>query len=110
MMNTQQLGFIVGSAIFALSTSLANAGFDGASCSFDGIELKGEVEVVDSFPDVKVQVVDSFPDIKVQAVTSFADDCGEWEFVSSSGDFKVQYVDSFPDVKIQMVDSFPGVP
>ena len=99
-------------AILALawSTGTAWAGFDAANCSFDGIELKGEVEVVDSFPDVKVQLVDSFPDLKVQEVSSFPDDCGEWQFVSSSGDFKIQYVDSFPDIKVQMVDSFPGVP
>ncbi len=95
---------------FSLAVWPAHAGFDGSSCSFDGNELKGQVEIVDSFPDVKVQIVDSFPDLKVQLVSSFADDCGEWEVVSSSGDFKVQYVDSFPDIKVQMVDSFPGVP
>ena len=99
-----------GVVLTCLTITSAQAGWDSGSCSFDGIELKGDVEVVDSFPDVKVQVVDSFPDLKVQAVSSFPDDCGEWQFVSSSGDFKIQYVDSFPDVKIQMVDSFPGVP
>ncbi len=99
-----------GVVVSFLSVTSANAGWDSSSCSFNGIELKGDVEVVDSFPDVKVQVVDSFPDLKVQEVSSFADDCGEWQFVSSSGDFKIQYVDSFPDVKIQMVDSFPGIP
>lgn len=89
--------------------SSAQAG-DLSGCAFDGIELKGEVEIVDSFPDVKVQIVDSFPDIKVEWVDSFAGDCGQWEETSGSGDFKIQYVDSFPDVKIQIVDSFPGLP
>ena len=102
--------FFYGVVFSFFSVTAANAGWDSGSCSFNGIELKGDVEVVDSFPDVKVQVVDSFPDLKVQTVSSFPDDCGEWQFVSSSGDFKIQYVDSFPDVKIQMVDSFPGIP
>lgn len=81
-----------------------------ADCRWQGIALKGKVEVVTSFPDVKIQVVSSFPDLKVKAVTSFPHDCGEWEFVESFPDFTVQYVESFPDVKIQMVESFPGLP
>jgi hypothetical protein len=79
-----------------------------SGCSFDGIELKGDVEIVDSFPDVKVQIVDSFADLHVQMTDSFADGCGEWKIVDSFPDFKVQYVDSFPDVTIKVVDSFPG--
>ena len=79
-------------------------------CMFNGFPLYGDVEVVESFPDVKVQIVDSFPDLKVQVVESFPNDCGEWKFVESFPDVKVQFVDSFPDVKIQYVDSFPGLP
>lgn len=79
-------------------------------CTWNGIELHGDVEVVDSFPDIKVQVVNSFPDLKVQWVDSFPDSCGQWHRVESFGDFKIQYVDSFPDVTIEPVDSFPGVP
>jgi hypothetical protein len=79
-------------------------------CMFNGQELKGKVQIVDSFPDFKVQVVTSFPDLKVQKVTSFPDACGKWEFVKSFPDFKIQLVNSFPDFTIQYVNSFPGVP
>ncbi|MFP4002950.1 MAG: hypothetical protein ACLFV8_04175 [Alphaproteobacteria bacterium] len=88
----------------------ADSAVDEESCTLNGIELHGKVQVVDSFPDLKVQKVDSFPDLKVKKVDSFPDDCGEWQFVDSFPDFKIQYVDSFPDLKVQMVDSFPGVP
>jgi len=70
--------------------------------------LKGKVQVVTSFPDIKVQVVTSFPDLRVQVVNSFPDDCGQWQFVNSFPDIKVQFVESFPDLKIQYVNSFPG--
>ena len=101
--------------IFSLSFGLlalcsASQAADLSGCSLNGIELKGKVEVVDSFADLKVEVVDSFPDLRVELVTSFPDDCGQWQIVDSFGDFKIQYVDSFPDIKIQIVDSFPGVP
>lgn len=94
----------------ALSTVPAAADEVSNDCTLQGIALHGEVEVVDSFPDLKVQIVDSFPDLKVVLVDSFPDDCGEWKIVDSFGDFKIQYVDSFPDLKIQIVTSFPGLP
>lgn len=81
-----------------------------SSCSYKGVQLYGDVALVDSFPDVKVQQVDSFPDLNVQLVDSFPDACGKWKIVDSSPDFKIQYVDSFPDISIKMVDSFPGIP
>ena len=80
------------------------------SCEFDGIKLAGKVEIVESFPDIKVQAVGSFPDLKVKMVESFADDCGEWQIVDSFPDFKVKFVESFPDIKIELVESFPGRP
>jgi hypothetical protein len=82
----------------------------GADCTWNGISLKGKVQIVTSFPDVKVQAVTSFPDLRVSFVSSFPDSCGKWQIVDSFPDFTIQYVTSFPDVKIQMVDSFPGVP
>ncbi len=88
----------------------AQAGFDRPGCSFKGFQLFGDVQVVESFPDLKVQIVDSFPDLNVQAVTSFPDTCGQWKFVDSFPDVKIQYVDSFPDLKIKLVTSFPGWP
>ena len=88
----------------------AEAAEVSADCTLNGFSLKGDIEVVDSFPDLKVQVVTSFPDLKVKKVDSFPDDCGEWKFVDSFPDIKIQFVDSFPDLKIQYVESFPGLP
>ena len=56
-----------------------------------------------------MQVVNSFPDLRVKVVSSFPDDVGEWQFVDYGEDFTVQFVESFPDIKIQYVESFPGV-
>ena len=78
-------------------------------CSYNGIELHGNVQTVDAFPDIKVQLVDAFPDIRVKWVTVFPDDCGEWQEVDAFPDFKIQMVDAFPDIKIQVVESFPGI-
>ena len=79
------------------------------SCEWEGIELHGKVEFVNSFPDLKIEFVTSFPDIKVKFVESFPDDCGEWQIVTSFPDFTVQVVDSFPDLKVEQVESFPGM-
>lgn len=82
---------------------------DAASCSLNGITLYGKVQIVDSFPDLKVKRVTSFPDLKVQWVNSFPDRCGKWQEVTAFPDFTIQYVDSFPDLEIEEVTSFPGV-
>ena len=94
----------------ALSAAPVAAESKAQGCMFNGKELKGKVQVVNSFADFKVQVVTSFPDLKVQKVNSFPDACGKWEFVKSFPDFTIQIVNSFPDFTIQYVDSFPGVP
>lgn len=90
----------------ALNCSISN----NSGCSFQGVELKGKVQFVESFPDIKIQIVESFPDIKVKLVESFPDNCGEWQVVESFPDFKVQIVESFADIKVQYVESFPGMP
>ena len=110
---------MVGAAIALLGPGPAGAdngsGEDGKSglnkdaCTFNGHPLYGNVEVVESFPDIKIQVVDSFADLHVEIVTSFPDKCGQWQLVDTFPDVKIQYVDSFPDVKIKFVDSFPGM-
>lgn len=82
----------------------------GEDCTLNGIRLFGRVQIVDSFPDIKVEIVKSFPDLRVIPVASFPDQCGRWRFVDSFPDFKIQYVESFPDLKIEMVESFPGPP
>ena len=79
-------------------------------CTLNGIELKGKVQFVESFPDIRIQIVESFPDLRVKLVEAFPDDCGEWQVVESFPDFKVQVVESFPDLKVKYVESFPGLP
>lgn len=96
------------SAALVATSAHADGSVDD-DCTFDGIPLHGDVEVVDSFPDIKVEVVHSFPDLKVEVVDSFADDCGEWKFVDSFPDFTIEFVDSFGDVEIEYVESFPGL-
>jgi hypothetical protein len=100
-----------GSAVFAFALgSSAAAAEIGADCAFNGLKLWGDVEVVESFPDIKVEIVDSFPDLRVQIVDSFPDKCGKWKFVTSFPAIRVQFVTSFPDLRIQYVESFPGRP
>lgn len=101
---------VIAVAGFALSAVPAAAESKAQGCMFKGKELKGKVQIVNSFADFKVQVVTSFPDLKVQKVNSFPDACGKWEFVKSFPDFTIELVNSFPDFTIQYVDSFPGVP
>src|SRR5689334_22018251 len=95
---------------FALGATPVAAESKAQGCMFKGKELKGKVQIVNSFGDFKVQVVSSFPDLKVQKVNSFPDACGKWEFVKSFPDFTIELVNSFPDFTIQYVDSFPGQP
>ncbi len=99
-------------AIALIAFALASRAADDVApdCTFKGLKLWGNIEVVESFPDIKVQIVTSFPDLKVQVVESFPDKCGKWKFVKSFPDLKVQFVESFPDVKILYVESFPGLP
>ena len=101
------LGLIVlGKESFAQSQDQINE----EECTFNGIRLFGELQFVESFPDLTVQVVESFPDLKVKIVDSFPDDCGEWQIVDSFPDVKVKIVESFADIKVKFVDSFPGIP
>jgi hypothetical protein len=99
------LGILVG----LMTSGWALAGSVGSDCRFNGIELKGKVQVVSSYADIKVQEVSSYGDLKVQEVSSYPDSCGEWQFVDSYPDFKIQYVSSYGDIKIQKVSSYPGV-
>ena len=85
----------------------AAEGLEG--CRWNDIDLWGDIQVVQSFPDIKVKVVESWPDLKVKIVESFPDECGRWRFVDSFPDFKIQFVESFPDLKIKYVESWPGV-
>lgn len=95
--------------ILAALAGKTEEGMNLDNCSFKGIQLYGNVQVVEHFPDIQIQVVESFPDLKVKWVEQFPDTCGKWKQVEHFPDLKVQYVDNFPDVKIKIVDSFPGV-
>jgi hypothetical protein len=79
-----------------------------ADCTAKGHRLYGRVQVVNSFPDIKVKVVDAFPDLRVRTVTTRASRCGEWQLVTSFPDLRVQFVDAFPDVRVSIVGAFPG--
>ena len=83
---------------------------DNNECTFNGIQLYGKIQFVESFPDLTVQIVESFPDLKVKIVESFPNECGRWQIVDSFPDIKVKIVDSFADIKIKFVESFPGIP
>ncbi len=96
-------------SVFRCPLALAAEEFNKDTCSAKGIPLKGKVQVVRAFADLKVETVQSFPDIRVERVGSFPDDCGEWQFVSSFPDFTIEFVDAFGDVKVEFVHSFPGV-
>lgn len=54
--------------------------------TFKQFKLHGNIQFVESFPDVKIKIVNSFPDLKVEIVESFADDCEEWKIVESFPD------------------------
>ncbi len=103
-------GTLIALLIVSMPASAEPANFDREACAFEGFSLNGDVQVVDSFPDIKVQLVESFPDLKVQIVDSFPDQCGQWKMVDSFPDLKIQYVESFPDIKVKLVTSFPGWP
>jgi len=98
--------FIASGSLFAQSED----DIDENECTFNGIQLYGKIQFVDSFPDITVQVVESFPDLKVKIVESFPDECGKWQIVDSFPDIKVKIVESFADLKIKFVESFPGIP
>ncbi len=104
------LAITVISFLIVMPNAVASDGFDKEACAFKGFALFGDIQIVDSFPDVRVQIVQSFPDLNVQYVESFPSNCGQWKIVTSFPDTKIQYVDSFPDVKIKIVTSFPGAP
>ena len=97
-------------ALMSVGLSRHSEAGELVGCSFNGIDLWGEVEIVDSFPDITVRRVDSFPDLHVEMVDSYPDACGQWEIVDSFPDFTIEFVDSFPDIEIEVVDSYPGLP
>lgn len=82
---------------------------DQVNCYCKGYKLYGRIQIVESFPDIKVQIVTSFSDLKVKIIEDTPSKCGEWKIVNEFPDLKVKFVTSFPDIKIQYVQSFPGM-
>jgi len=97
-------------AFWGGTTVFARTAINSRNCTYKGLPLYGEVQVVQAFPDLKVQAVTSFPDLNVQAVENFPNQCGQWKFVDIFPDLKIQFVRAFPDLKVQFVNSFPGIP
>lgn len=87
-----------------------SASINAEACTYQGISLYGDVQVVDSFPDITVQEVSGLADLNVQVVSSFPDSCGMWRYTDSFPDFTVQFVDSLADIQVKFVSSFPGIP
>lgn len=100
--------FVVMMASLSQNALADHQDFNAQACTYKNIPLHGHVQIVDSYPDIKVQKVDSFNDLNVKKVDSFPYQCGEFQFVESFPDFKIQFVDSFPDMTIRYVESFPG--
>jgi hypothetical protein len=95
--------------LLGLSCAAAATPVHAAEKAIDLSQIRGKVQVVESFPDYKVKIVSSFADLHVKVVESFPDDPGEWQFVDSFPDHRIQFVESFPDFTIKYVESFSGV-
>lgn len=82
------------------------------NCLFKGKKLYGKIQFVEfeNQADVTVQIVNSFPDLKVKFVENFADQCGEWQIVESNASLKVFITQINADIRIQPVENFPGLP
>lgn len=106
-LNVKELAVILVGSVLSMTAAASPV---GADCTYKGIPLKGRVQVVTAFGDIKVKVVDHFPDLKVQSVKSFPTNCGQWQFVKSFPDIKVEFVKVNPDFTIKLVDVFPGRP
>ena len=78
-------------------------------CTFNGIQLYGKIQFVESFPDITVQIDESFPELKVKIVESFPDECGEWQIINLFPDIKIKYA-RFAEASARRVESFPGIP
>jgi hypothetical protein len=78
-------------------------------CTFNGIPLFGDVEVVKGCADFTVQIVTSLPDIDVDTNCGVPTHCGEWNMVKGCSDFTIQYVNGCADIKVRFVKGLPGL-
>jgi len=97
-------------AIFAaLFSSIMPYAHPKAACTYQGIPLKGKVQLVDSGEDFSIEYVSYDADLKVKFVDWGAKNCGEWEIVDYGADFKVKVVDKNADLRIERVQFSPGM-
>ena len=53
-----------------------------------GHPLRGKVQIVDAFPDIKIEVVTAFEDLRVERVRAFASAAANGEIVTAFPDFR----------------------
>ena len=99
----------LGAAALALLTVSPQAAHALQGCTYQGLELFGEVSVVSANADLKVEVVSSGADLRVQWVNRHADSCGEWRRVGLGADFTIEIVPSGGDIRIREVTGNPGL-
>lgn len=84
-------------------------GFDWQACTYDGVPLHGQVEIVEFGADFLVREVSVNPDLRVEAVEFAPTSCGQWEFVDFGADFTVEFVQvGLGDFTISFVDFNAG--
>ena len=95
------------------SFGFAEVTIDKENCTItkDGktFPLYGEVQIVESFPDIEVRLVESFPDLEVKLVESTPDACGEVRIVKKQPNIRVKIVKNFPDIEVKIVKKYPGL-
>lgn len=88
-------------ALFVVATNAEPASSKLQGCSVNGIYLKGRVQVVSAFGDVKIREVGTGADLQVRIV-DLPQSCGEWRFVDSLPDFTVEYVSIGEDITVKI--------
>jgi len=63
--------FVLVVSIFASFPVLGANDINRQTCTFKDHKLYGKVQIVESFPDMKIKMTSSFPDLQVQLVDSF---------------------------------------
>jgi hypothetical protein len=79
------------------------------NCMYKGKKLSGRIELVDTFPDIRVRVVKSNPHLRVQKMKANTARCGEWEIVKFPPSLRVMIDQVHGEIDIQYVNFSPGV-
>lgn len=98
------INFLITLFITAFAMAMCNV-YDAdaalVGCTVNGHYLKGRVQVVSAFGDVKIRSVGTGADLRVRIV-DLPLSCGEWKFVDSLPDFTVEYVDIGEDITVEI--------